>query len=102
MESFGLIVLLLLMVVWTVFAAGANRNAPSNRKSNAAATGQDMYKEIDTLLKSWNRIGRRICSEERLSEKKNDQIYNCLRDESDMQTVSGACDFDLLNGNRLF
>lgn len=79
--SFGLIVLF--MIFSTAFA-GANRG-PRNRKP---VTGHDMYTEIDTLLKSWNRIGRRICSEERLSEKKNDQIYNCLRDESDMQTVS--------------
>ena len=81
--SFSLIVLFVL--VSTVLAAA--KPSPNNRKSNS---GQDMYKEIDTLLKSWNRIGRRICSEERLSEKKNDQIYQCLRDESDMQTVSSS------------
>ena len=81
--------LIVLFVIFSTAFAGANRGT-KNRKSNSA--GQDMYKEIDTLLKSWNRIGRQICREERLSEKKNDQIYNCLRDESDMETVS---DFNL-------
>ena len=89
------------MIFSTAFmstAAGANRSS-RNRKPTTGhrssanghrspATDHDMFTEIDTLLKSWNRIGRRICAEERLSEKKNDAIYNCLRDESDMQTVS--------------
>lgn len=73
-----------------LFGSGDANRSSRNRKNN----GQDMYKEIDTLLRSWNRIGRRICFEERMSERKNNQIYECLRDVNDMESVSiSACCF---------
>lgn len=74
--------LILLIMFFFIDFSTANRPNSKNRKNNG-----DMYNEIDSLLKSWNRIGRRICSEEKMDTRKNDQIYNCLRDESDLETV---------------
>ena len=81
----------LIILIYLIEFSDANRNL-RNRKNN----GTDMYKEIDKLLSSWNRIARRICKEERLNEVKNNQIYHCLRDESDLETVSENIFINLL------
>lgn len=78
----GLLHLCLILIVICLVDFGVAKRGHNQRNNN------DMFKEIDGLLKNWNRIGRRICQEERMSEQKNGQLYNCLRDIDDLENVS--------------